>query len=227
MKILSVDTSSEICSVAILENDSVIIEKNLNDGRTHSENLMVLMEQCFEESKIKLNDIDMIACSIGPGSFTGIRIGVSSVKAIAEVLDIPVAAVTSLETLARNIEKDEEVTIVSLIDAKNDGVYAGIFDEKYNKKQEYIADNINNVIEELKEYQNIIVVGNGALRYRDILEENLEIKEFSKINYQTAVNVGKIGYKKKIEENLDTADTIMPMYLRKSQAERLKQSRGV
>ena len=222
MKILSVDTSSEICSVAILENDRVIIEKSLNNGRTHSENLMVLMEQCFDESKIKLNDIDMIACSVGPGSFTGIRIGVSCIKAIAEVLDVPVAAVTSLETLARNIEKDEDITIVSLIDARNNEVYAGIFDNNYNKKQEYIADNIDNVIETLKEYQNIIVVGNGSEKFKDLLNENLEIKEFSNNNLQSAVNVGKIGYKKKMEESLDSADTIMPMYLRKSQAERLK-----
>ena len=129
MKILAVDTSSEICSVAILENDNVIVENSLNDGKTHSENLMTIMENTLEENKIKLSDIDLIACSVGPGSFTGIRIGVSSIKAIAEVLDVPVAAVTSLEALAKNVEL-KDVTIVSLIDAKNDQVYAGIFDDE-------------------------------------------------------------------------------------------------
>ena len=116
MKILAIDTSSEICSVAILENDTVIAENSLNDGKTHSENLMTIMENILAENETKLNDIDMIACSVGPGSFTGIRIGVSSIKAIAEVLDVPVAAVTSLETLARNIE-EKDATIVSLIDS--------------------------------------------------------------------------------------------------------------
>lgn len=225
MKILAVDTSSEICSVAILENDTVIAENSLNDGKTHSENLMTIMENTLEENKTKLNDIDLIACSVGPGSFTGIRIGVSSIKAIAEVLDVPVAAVTSLETLAKNVEANG-VTIVSLIDAKNDQVYAGIFDDDYNKKEEYIADSISNVVEKLKEYENIIFVGNAAIKYKELLEESFGTVVISDNNSQSAANVGKIGYKKNKEKDLASADTIMPMYLRKSQAERMKKEKG-
>ena len=225
MKILAIDTSSEICSVAILENDTVIAENSLNDGKTHSENLMTIMENILAENETKLNDIDMIACSVGPGSFTGIRIGVSSIKAIAEVLDVPVAAVTSLETLARNIE-EKDATIVSLIDAKNDQVYAGIFDENYDKKEEYIADSIYNVVEKIKEYENIIFVGSAAIKYMNLLNENFENVRIAEVNIQTASNVGKIGYKKHKEKDLKSADTIMPMYLRKSQAERMKNEKG-
>ena len=225
MKILAIDTSSEICSVAILENDTVIAENSLNDGKTHSENLMTIMENILAENETKLNDIDMIACSVGPGSFTGIRIGVSSIKAIAEVLDVPVAAVTSLETLARNIE-EKDATIVSLIDAKNDQVYAGIFDENYDKKEEYIADSIYNVVEKIKEYENIIFVGSAAIKYMNLLNENFENVRIAEVNIQTASNVGKIGYKKHKEKDLTSADTIMPMYLRKSQAERMKNEKG-
>ena len=225
MKILAVDTSSEICSVAILENDNVIVENSLNDGKTHSENLMTIMENTLEENKIKLSDIDLIACSVGPGSFTGIRIGVSSIKAIAEVLDVPVAAVTSLEALAKNVEL-KDVTIVSLIDAKNDQVYAGIFDDNYDKKEEYIADSIYNVVERIKEYDNIIFVGSAAIKYMDLLNENFDDVKVADVNVQTASNVGKIGYKKHKEKDLKSADTIMPMYLRKSQAERMKNEKG-
>lgn len=225
MKILAVDTSSEICSVAILENDNVIVENSLNDGKTHSENLMTIMENTLEENKIKLSDIDLIACSVGPGSFTGIRIGVSSIKAIAEVLDVPVAAVTSLETLAKNVES-KGVTIVSLIDAKNDQVYAGIFDDEYNKKEEYIADSIYTVIERVKEYDNVIFVGNAAIRYKELLDSNFENVVVADNNLQSASSVGKIGYKKHKEKDLTSADTIMPMYLRKSQAERMKKEKG-
>ena len=213
MKILAIDTSSEICSVAILENDTVVAENSLNDGKTHSENLMTIMENILTENKTKLNDIDMIACSVGPGSFTGIRIGVSSIKAIAEVLDVPVAAVTSLETLARNVEA-KDATIVSLIDAKNDQVYAGIFDENVKLKEEYMADNINIVLEKVLKYENAIFVGDGSLLHKDLILEKINSAKFVENNEQNAINIGLIGYKKYLEKDLKDADSIQPIYLR-------------
>lgn len=220
MKILAIDTSSSRCSVAILEDDKLIDEINLDDGRTHSENLMPLIDEILKRNSLDIKNIELLSCCTGPGSFTGIRIGVATIKPIAEVLNIKVASVTSLEILARNIEKAE--TIVSLIDARNNQVYCGIFDKEYNKKQEYIADDINSVIEVLKKYKNITCVGNGAILHKDLLIQNLENVVFSEVNNQTATNCGKIGYKKFLENDLCNSDTIMPIYLRKSQAERLK-----
>lgn len=220
MKILAIDTSSSICSTAILD-DEILIDKNeLNNGRTHSENLMPLIDELLRRNNISVKDIDLIACSVGPGSFTGIRIGVASIKAIAEVLKVKVAGVTSLETLAKNVEDSD--TIISLIDARNNQVYCGIFDKNYNKKEDYIADDINEVINNLKKYDNITFVGNGAVLHKDLLTENLENIKFSDFNEQSAENVGKIGYKKYLENDLCDADSILPIYLRKSQAERLK-----
>ena len=126
----------------------------------------------------------------------------------------------SLEALARNVENKE--TIVSLIDARNNQVYAGIFDQNYNKKEDYIADDINEVIKVLEKYEKITVVGNGAILHKDLLTNSLKNIEFVENNKQSAENVGKIGYKKYLENDLQTADTIIPVYLRKSQAERLK-----
>ena len=113
-------------------------------------------------------------------------------------------------------------TIVSLIDARNNQVYCGVFDKEYNPKEEFIADDINEIIEVLKKYENIYFVGNGAELHKELLVTNLNNVEFSEDNKQSAENVGKIGYKKFLENNLCTADSIMPVYLRKSQAERLK-----
>lgn len=220
MKILAVDTSSAICSVAILENDNLIDINELDDGKTHSENLMPLLDELLKRNSLDVKDIDMIACTVGPGSFTGIRIGVSSIKPIAEVLNIKVASVMSLEALARNVENKS--TIVSLIDARNNQVYAGIFDENYNKKEEYIADDINEVIKVLEKYEDITFVGNGAILHKELLTNSLKNVEFVENNKQSAECVGKIGYKKYLENDLCAADTIMPVYLRKSQAERLK-----
>ena len=221
MKILAIDTSSEICSTAILEDNKLIDENNLENGKTHSENLMPLIDELLKRNNLKVEDIEMIACCVGPGSFTGIRIGVSSIKPIAEVLNIPIASVTSLENLAKNVNAEENEKIVSLIDARNNQVYCGIFDNNYNLQEDYIADDIQVIIKEIKKYNNIICVGNGAVLHEELLKENFVNVKFSQDNRQFAKNVGFLGYKKYKEKNLYTADTIMPTYLRKSQAERL------
>ena len=220
MKILAIDTSSSICSTALLENDKIIDENFLDNGKTHSENLMPLIDELLKRNNIDIKEINLIACCVGPGSFTGIRIGVSTIKPIAEVLGIKVVSVTSLETLARNIENGG--TIISLIDARNNQVYCGIFDGNYNQIEEYIADDINVVIENLKKYENAICVGSGAIIHKELLTNNLKNVKFIENNNQSACCVGKIGYKKFLENKVLDADSIIPVYLRKSQAERLK-----
>ena len=220
MKILAIDTSSEVCSVALLENDKKIDENRIENGKTHSENLMSLLDELLTRNNINLNSIDLFACSVGPGSFTGIRIGISSIKPMAEILNIPVASVTSLETLAKNV--DDADIIVSLIDARNSQVYAGIFDINYNKLEEYIADDINVVIEKISNYKNITFVGSGAILHKELLKNRIKGAKFINNNTQSAVNVGIIAYKKYLEKDLYNADTLLPIYLRKSQAERLK-----
>ena len=220
MKILAVDTSSAICSVALLDDDKLIDEINLDNGRTHSENLMPLVDEIIRKNNLAVNDIEFIACCVGPGSFTGIRIGVSSIKAIAEVLKVKLAQVTSLEALAANVENEE--TIVSLIDARNNQVYCGIFDKEYNLKEEALADDINEAINHIKQYNGVVITGNGIEVHKELLEKELINVKFAEENRQLAKNVGKIGYKKLKENAIENADTIIPIYLRKSQAERLK-----
>ena len=153
MLILGISTSSNIASVALSKDAECIKELNINNNKTHSETLLPLINELLSETNIKLQDINLIACDNGPGSFTGIRIGISTVKAIAESLNIPVIAVSSLEGLAYNIHDSE--CICSLIDARNNQVYAGIFDDMHNPLEEYMADDINNVLEQIKKYNNI------------------------------------------------------------------------
>ena len=222
MKILSIDTSSAICSTAILENDNLIDENNLDNGRTHSENLMPLIDELLKRNNMNIKDIEMLACCVGPGSFTGIRIGISSIKPIAEVLGIKIASVTSLETLAKNVKAKENEKIVSLIDARNNQVYCGIFDNNYKIIGDYIADDINIALGEIQKYEDIIFVGNGAILHKELIKSNIKNAKFSEENRQFAKNIGLLGYNKYLENNLCLADTILPTYLRKSQAERLK-----
>ena len=220
MKILSIDTSSSNCATALLEEDKLIDENSLNNGLTHSENLMPLIDELLRRNNTKLKDIDLISVSVGPGSFTGIRIGIATIKAMAEVHNIKVAGVTSLETLARIDESEKNK--ICLIDARNNQVYFGAFDSEYNLLEEYKADDINNLIDIMKKYENAVLIGNGAVLHKELLEENIKGSVILEDCLQTAENTGKIGYKKFLNENLENADTIMPLYLRKSQAERMK-----
>ena len=220
MKILAIDTSSEICGVCILEDDKLIDDNSLSNGMTHSENLMPLVSEILERNNLKISDIDLISCVVGPGSFTGIRIGVSTIKALAEVENIKIAELTALEVLAGNIEDDN--IRVSIIDARNDQVYCGIFDKDNNLIEEMIADSIDNTVQKLKKFSNITFVGNGAIKYKDLLNKEMSNITFCDNNLQNAYIVGKIGYKKYLENNLKTADELLPIYLRKSQAERMK-----
>jgi tRNA threonylcarbamoyladenosine biosynthesis protein TsaB len=225
MKILSIDTSSEVCGVALLENENLIDDNSLSNGKTHSENLMLLLEEILKRNNFNIKDIELIACTVGPGSFTGIRIGVAAVKAIAEVNNIKLAEVTSLESLSKNI-KDFSETKVALIDARNNQVYMGIFDNESNLKEDYLADSIDIVIEKILKYKDVTVCGNGAVIHKNLLIQKIPNIKFIEENSQVAKNTGIIGYKKYLEKNLKSADEIMPIYLRKSQAERIKEEKS-
>lgn len=134
---------------------------------------------------------------------------------------LPLVGVTSLETLARIDESSK--TKVALIDARNNQVYCGIFDENYQLKQEMMAGDIVKIIGILKKYDNLSCLGDGAILHHDLILQNLPQAEFSEQNLQSASLGGKIAYQKYLKNALQSADTILPLYLRKSQAERMKE----
>ena len=159
---------------------------------------------------------------LGHGSFTGIRIGIATIKAIAESLKIPVIDVSSLEALAYNVTNSNCKTICSLIDARNNQVYCGIFDANYNLLENYLADDINIVLNSINKYSNIVFVGNGAIAHSDLLN----INNFKYDNVIHSKNIAKCAYNKYKNSYTNNADLIKPLYLRKSQAERMKQQNG-
>ena len=141
---------------------------------------------------------------------------------MAESLNIPIVSVSSLEALAYNISGIDCNTICSIIDARNNQVYAGIFDKTYNLLEDYIADDINILLDHLKNYTNILFVGDGAICHQNLLG----INNFSYENTIHSRNIAKCGYNKFRNNNVQTADSIVPLYLRKSQAERMKNQNG-
>lgn len=214
MKILAISTSSNIASVALLDDNNIIDELNICDAKTHSEMLLPLIDELLNKHKISIANIDLIACDNGPGSFTGIRIGVATVKALAEAQNIPVISCSSLEGLAYNITGFDY--ICSLIDAKNNQVYSAIFDKNYNLISDYFADDIKNLLPIFNKYENLMFVGDGS-KYI-----NISTKFDNTIHSK---NIGICGYKKYLQGLSTNADNLSVMYLRKSQAERQKNSK--
>ena len=175
MKILSIDTSSKICTVAVLENERLLKEYSQNNGLTHSETLMPIIQNVFNDLNISLKDIDLIVCDKGPGSFTGIRIGVATALGFSDSLSIKAIGISSLEALAYNVKNDG--VICSLIDAKNDNVYVGVFekiDKNYILRRKFSAEKIMNVLNEFKSAEyNVTFVGDGALTHKDLIISTL------------------------------------------------------
>ena len=216
MKILGIDTSSKRCTVCILEDNNVIVELHSDDEKTHSQTLMPLIDEMFKKTDLSLKDIDMLACCVGPGSFTGVRIGISTAKAFADVYNFKTFGVSSLEGLAYNIKEEisllhtsstaktgsspenskdckdytnQNISLIicSLIDAKNENVYYGLFDEYYNKIEELSTCSIDELIDKLKKlHKPIAFVGDGALAYKEKLEQHLckSLNNFSEINLE-------------------------------------------
>lgn len=223
MKILAIETSGKVCAVALTENEKLIMEKIIEDENTHSVKLMPLINEVFKENNMYLSDIDLFSCDIGPGSFTGIRIGVSTVKAFLDAKNKKAVGVTSLEVLARNIEEDG--VICSLIDAKNDNVYYGLFEKngkEYKQIEELKFDNIENIVNAFEDKnKKIFFVGNGSIVHKDVIESKLKnaiITDDKKINSLNARNIALVAFEKS-GQAVDS-NNLSPIYLRKSNAER-------
>ena len=217
MKILSIDTASNLCTVAILEDNQCKEEIIVDDARNHSEKIMPVIEEAFAKTNLKLTDMDLIVCDKGPGSFTGIRIGVGTVLAFQDSLNIPCIGISSLEALAYNVENSG--IICSLIDAKNDNVYFGLFKKgtTYKKIEEFSFKTIYEAISILEKYNNITFVGDGSVTYKELLQNKFKNCILCNKNNLSSFSLGLAGlnaYKNNIDTNL------MPLYLRKSQAER-------
>ena len=222
MIILSLDSTSVTASVAISENGVVLAENFINNGLTHSQTLMPMVEKTLTDSNKSIKDVDLFAITNGPGSFTGVRIGIASVKGMADALDKKCMAVSTLEAIAEPL-KDEDSIACAVMDARCNQVYTAIF-ENGNRLCEDKAILIDDLGEELKQYnKKIIFIGDGAeLCYNKLCEslKNVEIAN-ENILYVHASSICRLAETKvkNNEEFIDSAK-LVPFYLRVPQAER-------
>ena len=234
MKILCIDTSSQYCSVAILEDKKLINKIELNNGLTHSESLMPSIKNILNESKLNLNDINLIVCDIGPGSFTGLRIGIATAKAFADSLNIPTIGISALEILAYNIKDDG--LICSTIGCKNNNCYFALYSLEngiYDVIEPTSAKSNDEVIDLLNSKysnQNINFVGDTIFSrlklHKGIINLNDQTSGIKKnqnnINlpelYLNTENLGIAGFTKFVKNNF-IGEEILPLYLKKPQAQ--------
>lgn len=226
MKTLAVDTSTMMATCALLDEDRLLGEFSLNQDMSHSENLVPMIRNMLDNLKFKIEDVDIFGAATGPGSFTGLRIGIATVKTFAHVFDKPVVGVSTLEGLAFNLPCNNGF-IVPMIDARRNRVYTGIYKRINGELKNLVEPTIMEVEELLTilrdEYDYVMVNGNGTLVYKDIILDVLKDKvNIAPINLNScrASSIGELALLKYKEGQRDNYYDLVPNYLRESQAQR-------
>ena len=224
MKILAIEASGAVASVAVTEDNVLRAEFTLNYKMTHSQTLMPLIAEIKKYLELDMNTIDYIACSAGPGSFTGLRIGAATAKGIALGIQRPIVPVSALKGLAYNIYMADAV-ICPIMDARRRQVYTAFYKWENGRLEAWkndCIDMIDDVIDAAKQLElPFIFVGDAVLLYKEALSsyDNFIIAP-SSCNMQRAASIAALGEVLVKEGKYTDSGEFVPVYLRKSQAER-------
>ncbi len=237
MRVLGVECTASPVSVALIEDGKLKAEYFLNLKTTHSQTLLPIFESVLKLSGLTVEDIDVIAVTSGPGSFTGVRIGISAVKGLATGLDTPTVPVSVLEAMAYNL-LGQNVIVCACMDARCNQVYNALFEvsgDTVTRLSEDRALMIDEVFQDLTAKAEdfgekpIVIVGDGAdIFYNAVKDRGLKLQTAPEhLKWQRAFGVAKIGYEKALNNDTIRANELLPLYLRLPQAEReLKARQG-
>lgn len=222
MKILAVDTATQTCSVAITEDQYPIAEITLTRNQTHSKHLMDMIHHACHLSAIPVSDIDGFAITKGPGSFTGLRIGISTLKGLALTLKKPIVGISTLDALAFQFA-DSPIPVYALLDARKKEIYVSDYhftDGKLISKTDEQVMPPEILLSHIE--VRSLFVGDGALVYKSLIEKILgrnAIFPRSSKNIITASSVAFLSLKRFMQNDTDDIVTFVPRYIRKSDAE--------
>ncbi len=221
MFILAVDTSGGVCSAALLGDNKILSEAYMNDKRTHSETLGPMIDFCLSCAELDIRQIDLFACAVGPGSFTGLRIGIGMMKAFAQASGKPVAGVNTLDALAYNASGTDEL-VCPVIDARRGEAYTATY-RNGERISDYRVLPLDDVLAELSG-QPTVFLGDAAENYTDKIRGfNSHYRVAHKgIIMQRAGSVGLSGFSMFQKGITQDAYSLEPFYLRETQAERLR-----
>ena len=227
MTILGIDTSSKACSCALTRDGQLLNENVMNLGLTHSQTLMPAVDQLFETVCLQPSDVEMFAVVTGPGSFTGVRIGVCAVKALCLALNRPCAAVDALEALAEG--SSFEGCISPILDARRDQVYTALFERRNGVLKRLSADEalpLGEWLTRMEKHQIVYFTGDGLNTYEDYIRRNSKFEALIAPGHQRLLRASAVCTVAEHDESTRTdAALLTPLYLRLSQAERERNER--
>lgn len=214
--ILLIETATQTCSVAIAKGDIIIAKKEINIPNAHSSKLSLIIEEVMKEAEITYKELSAIAVSKGPGSYTGLRIGVSSAKGFAYALDIPLIGIETLKILYKGVEKKyPNSNTVAMIDARRMEVYSSIYDEKGNVIKDISADIIEEGVYDkyLVGEKDFVFVGDGAQKSMYCFKNNKNIIIDTEIHL-TAVLMAELAFERFKNKEFEDVAYFEPYYLK-------------
>jgi Glycoprotease family. len=229
MKILAVETATLTASCAVVEDGRVLGEMSTSHAKTHSQQLVPMIGYLMDVLDLKTDQIDLYAASTGPGSFTGLRIGIVTIKGMAYAMNKPVCGIPTLDALAYSVN-DFSGVICPMIDARNDQVYAAVYrkkDGRFSRISDYFAGHITELAEMLCEFrEDVLILGDGAPIHYEALKKTgcLNVhRADSALFVPRAACTALLAERQARQGNLSSPFELVPFYLRKSQAERMKE----
>ena len=232
MKILALETSAKSVSAAVVENGAVLASSYQNTGLTHSRTLMPLVDGMLKAAELSLDAMGLVAVAQGPGSFTGLRIGVSAAKGLAWAKELPCCGVSTLLAMAQNL-RHMDVIIVCAMDARRNQVYNAVFRAENGQLTRLTEDRAGSLAELAEELKNAegakFVVGDGAkLCYTYLTQQGIPCRMApAALVMQNAVGVGLAAEELAAEGKTVSSQELVPVYLRLSQAERERLAKGL
>lgn len=225
MLALAIDTSTKAGTAALYHSEKgLVAEINLNVNLNHSDTVMSAIDILFELSGNSIKDVDKIAVSTGPGSFTGIRVGVGTAKGLAYSLKVPLVGVNELDLIA-NMSPQTDMKIVSLIDARKERVYYAEYaygdQGTVERKSDYRDGELRNILEGYRG-ENILFLGDGSIHYRDLIREVVGSDAFFTHN-SLSLPRASVMAELSLDMPEDNIFHLEPFYLSKTQAERTKE----
>lgn len=232
MKILAVDASGQVASVAVATENGILAEYSVDYLKTHSQTLLPMIDEILKMTDTEKTALDAIAVSEGPGSFTGLRIGVATVKGLAAALEKPVIAVPTLEMLAANFLGSNEL-ICPMMDARRNQVYTAVYRCEGEKLVPVVAQKacaLNEILAELNGLgQPVVLLGDGVDAYKAQIQAGITLSyRFAALhqNRQRAGSLATLALQKAKNGQMMPGSELVPEYLRLSQAERERLERG-